>query len=78
MARRAAIEPVIGHLKMHYRAGRNYLKGALGDSMNIQLACAAYNYKKRLMDLLFILKSWLARLGISNSSSMVCHSYRAI
>ena len=45
---------------------------------NIQLACAAYNYKKRMRDLLFILKSWLARLGISNPSSMVCRSYRAI
>ncbi len=31
MRRRAAIEPVIGHLKAGHRMGRNYLKGREGD-----------------------------------------------
>jgi len=44
--RRAAIEPVIGHLKEQYRLGRSYLKGFIGDSMNVMLAAAAWNLRK--------------------------------
>ena len=36
--RRAAIEPVIGHLKEHHRMGRNYLAHASGDAVNAVLA----------------------------------------
>src|SRR3546814_4823017 len=32
MKRRAAIEPVIGHVKAEHRMGRNYLKGHAGRS----------------------------------------------
>jgi IS5 family transposase len=46
--RRAAIEPVIGHLKSEYRLCRNYLKGILGDNMNLILAAAAMNFKRRM------------------------------
>lgn len=46
--RRAAIEPVIGHLKQDYRLCRNYLKGILGDNMNLILAAAAMNFKRRI------------------------------
>lgn len=46
--RRAAIEPVIGHLKNEFRMGRNYLKGIEGDSINAMLSAAAFNYKKFL------------------------------
>jgi IS5 family transposase len=49
-SRRAAIEPVIGHLKENYRLCRNYLKGILGDLMNIILSAAAMNFK-RVMNL---------------------------
>ena len=48
--RRAAIEPVIGHLKHDYRMIRNYLKGVIGDEMNVMLAAAAMNFK-RVMNL---------------------------
>lgn len=48
--RRAAIEPVIGHLKSDYRMGRNFLKGVIGDEMNVLLAAAAMNFK-RVMNL---------------------------
>jgi IS5 family transposase len=48
--RRAAIEPTIGHLKHHYRMIRNYLKGAIGDEMNVMLSAAAMNFK-RVMNL---------------------------
>jgi IS5 family transposase len=44
--RRSAIEPVIGHLKNDFRLARNYLKGALGDAINLLLAAAAFNCKK--------------------------------
>lgn len=44
--RRAAIEPVIGHLKYDYRMIRNYLKGTVGDAMNVMLAAAAMNFKR--------------------------------
>jgi IS5 family transposase len=46
--RRAAIEPVIGHLKQNYRLGRNFLKGSFGDSVNIMLAAAAMNFKRMM------------------------------
>jgi len=36
--RRAAIEPIIGHLKSDFRMARNYLKGAIGDHMNLLTA----------------------------------------
>jgi IS5 family transposase len=48
--RRAAIEPVIGHLKHDYRMIRNYLKGAGGDAINVLLSAAAMNFK-RVMNL---------------------------
>ena len=44
--RRAAIEPVIGHLKSDHRLSRNYLKGFIGDEINLLLAAAAFNFKK--------------------------------
>jgi IS5 family transposase len=54
MKRRAAVEPVIGHLKAEHRMGRNYLKGRDGDRNNAVLAAAGYNFA--------LLLRWLARL----------------
>jgi len=48
MKRRAAVEPIIGHLKSDYRLNRNYLKGQAGDRANVVLAAAAYNMAKLL------------------------------
>jgi hypothetical protein len=36
--RRAAIEPIISHLKSDFRLARNYLKGAIGDHINLLMA----------------------------------------
>jgi IS5 family transposase len=44
MHRRAAVEPVIGHLKSDHRMNRNYLKGRAGDRANAVLAAAGYNF----------------------------------
>ncbi|MBK7883341.1 MAG: transposase [Chitinophagaceae bacterium] len=46
--RRAAIEPIIGHLKHDYRMSRNYLKGTVGDAINVILAAAAMNFKRMM------------------------------
>ncbi len=46
--RRAAIEPVIGHLKQDHRMARNFLKGNFGDFVNCVLAGAGFNLKKML------------------------------
>ncbi len=46
--RRAAVEPVIGHLKSDYRMLRNYLKGVEGDMINTIMAAVAFNMMKRL------------------------------
>ena len=48
--RRAAIEPVIGHLKSDYRMNKNFLKGVIGDEINVLLSAAAMNFK-RVMNL---------------------------
>jgi transposase, IS5 family len=39
--RRAAIEPIIGHLKTDFRLTRNFLKGTVGDVINLLLAACA-------------------------------------
>jgi transposase, IS5 family len=54
MKRRAAVEPVIGHVKAEHRMSRNYLKGRDGDRINAVLAAAGYNFG--------LLLRWLASL----------------
>ena len=49
--RRAAIEPIIGHLKQDHRVARNFLKGQIGDSINFIMAAAGFNYRKLLVKL---------------------------
>ncbi len=46
--RRAAIEPIIGHLKSDFRLTRNFLKGAIGDLINVLMAACAWNLNKWL------------------------------
>jgi len=52
--KRAGIEPVIGHCKSDHRLSRNFYKGLFGDSINVMLAAAAFNFK-RVMRTLFCL-----------------------
>jgi len=54
MKRRAAVEPVIGHIKNGHRMDRNYLAHQQGDAVNPILAAAGYNFR-------LILK-WIALL----------------
>ena len=53
--RRAAIEPIIGHLKSDHRMQRNYLKGFIGDEINLLLAASAFNLKKWMNNFLLLL-----------------------
>jgi IS5 family transposase len=46
--RRAAIEPIIGHLKQDHRLSRNYYAKIFGDNINVMLSAAAYNFKRML------------------------------
>ena len=46
--KRAGIEPVIGHCKADHRLGRNFYKGLFGDSINVTLAVAAFNFKRAM------------------------------
>lgn len=48
MKRRAAVEPVIGHLKADHRMGRNYLAHSIGDAANAVLAAVGYNFRRIL------------------------------
>lgn len=60
LKRRAAIEPVIGHLKSDCRMDRNHLKGVEGDRINAILAGAGYNLRKLLRWLVFVVIRWLS------------------
>lgn len=55
MRKRAGIEPIISHLKYDHRMLRCYLKGVIGDGMNMLLAAIGFNFKKRLKSLSFCL-----------------------
>ena len=49
--RRAAIEPVIGHLKTDHRMGQNYLHGSESPQINAYLAAMGWNLKKKMEEL---------------------------
>ncbi len=63
MRRRAAIEPVIGHIKNEHRMGRNYLAHTEGDAINAVLAAAGYNFRLLLTWLRLLLRLLLALLS---------------
>jgi transposase, IS5 family len=71
LRRRAAVEPVIGHLKAEHRMGRNHLAGRTGDATNAVLAAAGYNFR--------LLIAWLAAflcLVLENLRSATLGDYR--
>ncbi|MGB5696269.1 MAG: transposase, partial [Polyangiales bacterium] len=64
LRRRAAVEPVIGHLKNDHRMDRNYLIGAHGDAANAVLAAVGYNFRRLANWLRQLLCALLAVLGV--------------
>ncbi len=65
--KRAGIEPIIGHLKSDYRLIRNFLKGSVGDSVNLLLAAAAFNFKKWMRKVQLFLRQLLMLLDYKNT-----------
>jgi IS5 family transposase len=63
MKRRAAVEPVIGHVKAEHRMDRNYLKGRHGDRANAILAAAGYNFSLLLRWLAALLRALIQHLA---------------
>jgi transposase, IS5 family len=59
---RAAVEPVIGHIKAEHRMDRNYLKGRDGDRINAVFAAAGYNFSLLLRWLAALLRALIAML----------------
>ena len=59
LKRRAAIEPIIGHMKSDHRMDRNFLKGKTGDRMNAILAGCGFNLKKLMRSLFLFFFGWL-------------------
>jgi IS5 family transposase len=62
MRRRAAVEPVIGHLKEDHRLDRNYLAHRHGDFNNAVLAAAGYNFRRLIRWFRMLLRLFLAVL----------------
>ena len=58
LRRRAAIEPVIGHLKSDTRLDRNYLLGEEGDRINAILSGCGFNVRKLLRAFFLFLFFW--------------------
>jgi transposase, IS5 family len=65
MRRRAAVEPVIGHLKNEHRMDRNYLHHRSGDANNAILAAIGYKFSFLLRWLELLLRLILAALCVA-------------
>ena len=76
--KRAGIEPVIGHCKDDHHLGRNFYKGLFGDTINVMLAAAAFNFKRVLRILLRLICWWIQWSksafggGIAVSQNLAC------
>ena len=62
--RRAAIEPVFGHLKSDNRMSRNHLKGTEGDKVNALLCACGFNFRKLLRAFWFWVQKMFGRPAI--------------
>lgn len=69
--RRAAIEPVISHLKHQYRLARCFLKGFVGDQVNLLLAAAAWNLRKWLRAAALFWLQWIRVLIVTRTRVVV-------
>ena len=78
--RRAAIEPVIGHMKNDGRLGRNWLKGEQGDRTNVILSACGWNLRLILARLLVCARVFLSlfqrigKMGRPDFRPMACRA----
>lgn len=69
LKRRAAIEPIIGHMKADYRMDRNFLKGRIGDRIYAILAGCGFNLRKLLRSFFTFIFGWLLiHLSVENKA----------
>lgn len=61
---RAAIEPIIGHLKTDFRMEQNYLLGEKGIQINALMAATAWNLKKMIEKLKYEFLCFLSKITI--------------
>lgn len=72
MKRRAAVEPVIGHIRNEHGMGRSYLAGTQGDAISAILAAAGYVFRLLLTWLRMILRRLVIMfLGVINNLKSV-------
>ena len=71
--KRAGIEPTIGHLKEDHRLSRNFYKGVKGNAINVLLAAAAYNFKRAMRVLLYLIKR--ISIELVSTSFMLKYSF---
>ena len=71
--KRAGIEPTIGYLKADHRLSRNFYKGVKGDAINVLLAAAAYNFKRAMRVLLYLIKR--ISIKLVNTNFMLKYSF---
>lgn len=78
LRRRAAIEPVIGHLKSVCRMDPNHSKGVEGDRIDAILSGAGYNMRKLLRWIVSVVIRWLrwTREVLTTDRSMSNRAYR--
>ncbi len=81
--RRAAIEPIISHLKADHRLSRNFYKGIFGDNINVMLSAAAFNFKRMMniwqqIFLVFLQRIvWILKKLLSPNNIFLLHAERA-
>jgi transposase, IS5 family len=73
--RRAAIEPVIAHLKHYFRMGQNYYNMSHSSKINALLAATGWNLKKKMESLLSSIKNCLQNLFNSIFKNYLILSY---
>jgi transposase, IS5 family len=78
LRRRAAIEPMIGHMKTDGSLDRNYLLGTAGDAINALLAAAGHNLRLILAHLRLFFAALLAILSADPVASRVHHPDAAL
>lgn len=78
LRRRAAIEPVIGHMKTNGHLGRNFLLGVDGDAINAVLAGAGHNLRLLRRWLIRLLCALVAWLSATNRSPSLGFAHRQI
>ena len=71
--KRAGIESTIEYLKEGRRLSRNFYKGVKGEAINVLLAAAAYNFKRAMRVLLYLIKR--ISIELVNTNFMLKYSF---